>query len=142
MVSPFLLSPCCHLATPVVSPSRLRRLNRFLLALLATSTKQNHEPVSILAEIDPVTWAEVDFAFRGAWPTLTFLLRRTIRDHLRRSRPEKILNVFQRIHLRFFLACGLASGRTSSASSRTTMPDRLLDASPTPLTLDQLPPAN
>ena len=32
------------------------------------------------------------------------LLRRTIRSHLRRSRPEKILNVFQRIHLRFFLA--------------------------------------
>ena len=62
----------------------------------------------------------------GACPTLTFLLRRTIRDHLRRSRPEKILNVFQRIHLRFFRACGLASGRTSFASSRTAMSDRLL----------------
>src|ERR1700704_4368658 len=54
----------------------------------------------------------------GACPTLTFLLRRTIRNHLRRARPEKILNVFQRIHLRFFLACGLASGRTSFASSQ------------------------
>ena len=51
----------------------------------------------------------------GACPTLTVLLRRTIRDHLRRSRPEKILNVFQRIHLRFFRACGLASRRTSFA---------------------------
>jgi len=30
-----------------------------------------------------------------------------IRTHLRRSRPEKPLNVFQRIHLRFFPACGL-----------------------------------
>ena len=30
----------------------------------------------------------------GACPTLTVLLRRTIRDHLRRSRPETILNVF------------------------------------------------
>jgi hypothetical protein len=40
----------------------------------------------------------------GACPTLTVLLRRTIRDHLRRSRLEKILNVFQRIHLRFFRA--------------------------------------
>jgi len=49
------------------------------------------------------------------WPTL---LRRTIRDHLRRSRPEKILNVFQRIRLWFFRACGLASGRASFASSR------------------------
>src|SRR5438309_9193393 len=62
----------------------------------------------------------------GACPTLTFLLWRTIRDHLRRARPEKILNVFQRIHLRFFRACGLASGRTSFASSRTAMSDRLL----------------
>jgi hypothetical protein len=57
-------------------------------------------------------------SFQGACPTLTFLLRRTIHNHLRRSRPEKILNVFRRIHLRFFRACGLASGRTSFASSR------------------------
>ena len=62
----------------------------------------------------------------GACPTLIFLLRRTIHGHLRRSRPEKILNGFQRIHLRFFQACGLASSRTSFASSRTAMSDRLL----------------
>ena len=66
----------------------------------------------------------------GACPTLTVLLRRTIRDHLRRARPEKILNVFQRIHLRFFRACGLASDRTSFASSRTAMSDRLLARAP------------
>ena len=65
--------------------------------------------------------------FLGTCPTLPFLLRRTIRNHLRRSRPEKILNVFQRIHLRFFRACGLASGRTSFASLRTAMSDRLLE---------------
>ena len=64
----------------------------------------------------------------GACPTLTFLLRQTIHDHLRRSRPEKILNVFRRIHLRFFRACGLASGHTSFASSRTAKSDRLLAA--------------
>jgi len=64
----------------------------------------------------------------GGWATLTFLLRRTICHHLRRARPEKILNVFQRIHLRFFRACGLASGRTSFASSRTATSDRLLAA--------------
>jgi hypothetical protein len=46
--------------------------------------------------------------------------------HLRRSRPEKLLNVFQRIHLRSFRSCGLASDRTSLASSRTAMSDRLL----------------
>ncbi len=65
-------------------------------------------------------------SIRGACPTLTLLLRRTIYDRLHRSRPEKILNVFQRIHLRFFQACGLASGRTSFASSRTAMSVRLL----------------
>ena len=62
----------------------------------------------------------------GACPTLTVLLRRTIRDHLRRARLEKILNVFQRIRLRFFRACGLASGHTSFASSRAAMSGRLL----------------
>jgi hypothetical protein len=49
-----------------------------------------HDPVSL-------GWLTL-----GACPALTVLLRRTIRNHLRRSRPEKILNVFQRIHLRFF----------------------------------------
>ena len=62
----------------------------------------------------------------GACPTLTVLLRRTIHDHLRRARPEKILNIFQRTPFRFFRACGLASGRTFFASSRTAMSDRLL----------------
>ena len=61
----------------------------------------------------------------GACPTLTVLLRRTIHDHLRRARPEKTFNIFQRIRLRFFRACGLASGRTSFALSRTPMSDKL-----------------
>ena len=62
----------------------------------------------------------------GACPTLTFLLRRMIRDHLSRARPDKILNGFQRIHLRIFRACGLASGRISFASSRPAMSVRFL----------------
>jgi acetolactate synthase regulatory subunit len=33
-----------------------------------------------------------------------------------RCRPEKILNVLQRIRLRFFRVCGLASARISFAS--------------------------
>ena len=45
---------------------------------------------------------------------MTVLLQRTIRDHLRRSQPEKILDVFQRIHLRFFRACSLASAAPPS----------------------------
>ena len=58
--------------------------------------------------------------FRSASdPTIwTVLLRRMIRTHLRRSRPEKILTVFQRIYLRLFSSLSLASGRTSFASSR------------------------
>ncbi len=60
----------------------------------------------------------------------SILLRRTIRGPLRRSRPEKILNVFQRIHFRFFRPCGLAPNPGSFASSRTAMPDRLLEKSP------------
>ena len=57
---------------------------------------------------------------------MTVLLRRTIRNHLRRSRPEKIFNVFQRLYLQRFQACGLASGRNSFASPQTAMSDRLL----------------
>jgi hypothetical protein len=57
---------------------------------------------------------------------MTILLRRTIRDHLHRARPEKILNVFQRIHLWFFRACGPASRRTSFAAVERSMSDRLL----------------
>src|SRR5436853_4591296 len=43
--------------------------------------------------------SQFPLSFLGAYPTLTFLLRRTICGYLRRSRPEKILNVFQRIRL-------------------------------------------
>ena len=38
---------------------------------------------------------QFQLSFLGASPTLPLLLQRTIRDHLRRSQPEKILNVFQ-----------------------------------------------
>src|SRR6185436_5827965 len=70
--------------------------------------------------------------FLGACPILTLLLRRTICDHLRRSRPEKILDVFQRIRLRFFRACGLASGHSSFASSRRQCPTGSQDAEKVP----------
>ncbi len=81
--------------------------------------------------------SQFSLSFLGACPTLTFLLRRTIRNHLRRSRPEKILNVFQRIRLRFFQACGLASGRASFAVTKP-MSDRLLAS----LDGRPVPPAN
>jgi hypothetical protein len=62
----------------------------------------------------------------GACPTLTVLLWRMICTHLRRSRPEKILNVFQRIRLRFLRACGLASGPHLLRLVTKAMSDRLL----------------
>lgn len=57
---------------------------------------------------------------------MTVLLRRTIRGHLRRAQPEKILDVLQRIHLRFFQACGLASDRNLLRLVTKTMSDVLL----------------
>src|SRR5437867_6923750 len=51
-------------------------------------------------------WWRVDWPRRadclGAYRRSPVLLRRTIRGHLRRSRPEKSLNVSQRIRLRYF----------------------------------------
>ena len=58
-------------------------------------------------------------------PSNAILLRQMICKHLRRCRPEKILNVFQRICLRFFRACGLASTSNSFASRRRITSDRL-----------------
>jgi hypothetical protein len=55
---------------------------------------------------------------RGVCPSNAILLRQTICRHLGRSRPEKTLNVFQRIRLRFFRACGLASASISFPSQR------------------------
>jgi|SRR5262245_39923326 len=54
----------------------------------------------------------------GACLTSTVLLRRTSYNHLRRSQPQKILNVFQEMRLRFFRACGQMRGRSSFASLR------------------------
>jgi len=62
----------------------------------------------------------------GACPTVTVLLRQTRCDHLRRARPEKSSMYSSEYTFRFFQACGLASGRTSFALSRTAMSDRLL----------------
>ncbi|MCG3773616.1 MAG: hypothetical protein JW395_0425 [Nitrospira sp.] len=70
--------------------------------------------------VDVVDWRcdveAVGGTHLGACPALTFLLRRTMSRHLLCSRPQKILNVFQRIRLRFFGACGRASACPSFAS--------------------------
>ena len=56
---------------------------------------------------------------------MTILLGRTIYDHLHRSRPGRIFNVFERRHLQVFPERGFASDRTSFASSRMAMSDSL-----------------
>ena len=47
--------------------------------------------------------------------------------HLRRSCPEKIVNVFQRIRLRFFRGCGLASAVISVASVLIDLVRRVIE---------------
>jgi hypothetical protein len=51
----------------VVSPVRFGLGDIALLALLSSSQKQNHEPLAILAEIHPVSRAEVDPPFGNAF---------------------------------------------------------------------------
>jgi hypothetical protein len=57
---------------------------------------------------------------------MTVLLRQRMRNHLRRSRPEKILNVFQRIRLRLVQALRRSANHTSCLVTKA-MSDRLLD---------------
>jgi hypothetical protein len=62
----------------------------------------------------------------GVCPSNAILLRQTICLHLRRSRPQEIFDVFQRIRLRFLGACGLASASSSLCLATKDYLDRLL----------------
>jgi hypothetical protein len=68
----------------------------------------------------------VQCPIRWSLSHIGLLLRRTMTRHMLCSRSRKILNVFQRIRLRFFTTCGLASACPSLSSLRTLMSDRLL----------------
>jgi hypothetical protein len=50
----------------VRGPTFLRRRDVLLLALLRAAGNQNHKALAILAEVDSVAGAEVDFAFKNA----------------------------------------------------------------------------
>jgi len=63
---------------------------------------------------------------RGVCQSNTILLRQTICGHLRRSRLQEILDVLQRIRLRFLGACGLASASSSLRLATKDYSDRLL----------------
>lgn len=69
-------------------------------------------------------------AIIGACPALPFPLWRIMARHLLCSRHWKILNVFQRVRLRFFGACSRASAYPSFVSSRMAMSDRRLRMAP------------
>jgi len=50
----------------VVGPARLRRLNVFTLAFLRAAADQNDKAFAILAEVNPVSRAEIDLVFEYA----------------------------------------------------------------------------
>src|SRR5258705_13292281 len=62
---------CCPLslfALFVCGHSLLRCRDVFPLAALGPSRQQNHEPVAVLAEVDPVSWPEIDPEFLDPCP--------------------------------------------------------------------------
>src|SRR6266436_5706191 len=63
-----LRCPLSFFAPVVVGPSLLRCRDVFLLAALGTSRQQNHEPVAVLGEVDPVSWPEIDPEFPDPGP--------------------------------------------------------------------------
>src|SRR5260370_27175578 len=63
-----LRCPLSLFAPLVVGPSLLRCRDVLLLAALRTSRQQNQEPVAVLAEVDPVSWPEIDPEFLDPCP--------------------------------------------------------------------------
>src|SRR6266478_5717246 len=63
-----LRCPLSFFAPLVVGPSLLRCRDVLLLAALGTSRQQNHEPVAVPAEVDPVSWPEIDPEFLDPCP--------------------------------------------------------------------------
>src|SRR5258705_6158712 len=63
-----LRCPLSLFAPLVVGPSLLRCRDVLPLAALGTSRQQNHEPVAVLAEVDPVSWPEIDPEFLDPCP--------------------------------------------------------------------------
>ncbi len=63
--------PSKNFSPSIVQPALPCRFNGLLLALLGTSAKKNYEALYFFAEIDPVTWAEVNFPFKDT-PTDRF----------------------------------------------------------------------
>ena len=83
-------------------------------------------PVSLESDIGGCSRSLRELCGRGVCPSNAILLRQTICRHLRRSRPQEILDVFQRIRLRFLGACGLASASSSLRLATKDYSDRLL----------------
>src|SRR5437867_12757774 len=72
-----------------------------LAAILCGVRGASRSPAALVNQVSGIS-------LLGACPTLTVLLRRTICSRLRCSRLEKILDVFHRIHLRFFRASAVS----------------------------------
>jgi hypothetical protein len=61
------LLQCVPLELFVLAPCGLGILDILVLSFLGAATKQDDKPITILAEINSVAWAEVDLVFRYAF---------------------------------------------------------------------------
>jgi hypothetical protein len=70
------------LASFVINPTCLRRLNILVLAFLRTAADQNHNPFVIAAEVNAVARAEVDRVFKQAGADALGIRRNSIIEPL------------------------------------------------------------
>src|SRR5439155_17194424 len=97
---------CLLLATlsaPVLGPRRSRGDDRSALPFLCAPAEQNHDPLAVLAEVDPMPWAEIDLelvdALAYAFDTREISLahpRRSNRHPRRRDGVQTVEPAFKR----------------------------------------------
>src|SRR5258706_16419629 len=81
-----LRCPLSLFAPLVIGPSFLCCRDVLLLEALGTSRQQNHEPVAVLAEVDPVSWPEIDPEFLDPCPDALDVGKVAKRDARQRDR--------------------------------------------------------
>ena len=52
------------LPPPIVLPVGQRGSDIALLAILGASSEQNHQSLTVFAEVNPITWSEVDLVLK------------------------------------------------------------------------------
>ncbi len=105
------------LSTHPMSAARAERLKAELAALPKKSAGTVYLRLEIGAGFTGIL---------GVYPSNAVLLRQTSCRHLCRSRSQEILDVLQRIRLRFLGTCGLASASSSLSLATKDYSGRLL----------------